>query len=97
MKVYLADIAVNIDEIAIFDTERKALDYIIQKKYLVHLTCRYQTVTNVPLIKVQYPYDNCKDYLFISNKNEENDDGNGTFKRRFKIIENKIILLIQIE
>ena len=33
MKVYLADIAVNIDEIVIFDTERKALDYIIQKKY----------------------------------------------------------------
>ena len=32
MKVYLADIAVNIDEIAIFDTERKAVDYIIQKK-----------------------------------------------------------------
>jgi hypothetical protein len=33
MKVYLADTGVNIDEIAIFDTERKALDYIIQKKY----------------------------------------------------------------
>ena len=33
MKVYLADLAVNIDEIAIFDTERKAVDYIIQKKY----------------------------------------------------------------
>ncbi len=33
MNVYLADIAVNIDKIAIFDTERKALDYIIKRKY----------------------------------------------------------------